>query len=200
MNENVIRIALTENELESVNHTHQLMQLDIPEELRRFYTYDLYNRFKMFILPESPFLVEVHDTPVHPSFPDVTFLEIAREHVAQPLMFLLNNGDETSRYVHRGYSLYLNILRTTSIPQSIYDDLSQWGAYLQLCNRTVFAKRLPHRMKYWDLLEPHVMNRNLLTLNIISVLAFAMKSVRDSMEFPLRRGRLILSETHQVIW
>lgn len=196
----LIHVGLTEKEVAAFTMHKHLMLHDIGIEAKQHITADMYRMFDLYVSPQYPMNFTVHDEPLHPSFSETVFLEFPRHAAAQPLMFLLNNSTDEARRIYRGYSIYLNILETLHIGQKLYHDLSQWGAYRQICTRCVVTPRLPHKKTLTDVIRPHVLNIGLLTTERLEVIAHAILCVRQSMAFPLVRDRLILSENLSVIW
>jgi len=127
------------------------------------------------------------------------FMLFRPEHSSEALMFLrMNRLDPNARRIYRGYQLYQSTLKALNVG-ALYDDLVQWGSYLQLVRDVVMARRMPWKRSYLTLLAPRVMLVQLLTEPTMEKIMYALKCVRDSFSMELHRDRFICDELDNLL-
>lgn len=140
-------------------------------------------------------VVEFRETP-NIKHPDRWFLELEREQLSQPLLYMVNQF--SGGRVVRGYELWCEILKRAPMG-SAGDDLCQWGSYLQLYRDTAAKSRMPYRSVWPKLLRPLIMEHGTLTEERIEVAIFAMHVVRESLDLVYRSPRLIINDNGNIV-
>lgn len=128
------------------------------------------------------------------------FLMFRPEYASEALTYIRNNRAEggMARRVYRGYQLYQSVLKSLNVGR-LYDDLVQWGSYLQLVKDVVLARRMPPQRSYLTILAPRVMMRHALTEPTMEKIMYALKCVRDSFQMELHRDRFICDELDNLL-
>lgn len=127
------------------------------------------------------------------------FMLFRPEHASEALMYLrMNRLDQNARRIYRGYQLYQSTLKALNVGV-LYDDLVQWGSYLQLVRDVVLARRMPWKRSYLTLLTPRVMNVQALTEPTMEKIMYALKCVRDSFPMELQRDRFMCDELDNLL-
>lgn len=197
-----IHVGLTEPEVAHYQTMRRLLRSTEPGDVRARLIYDFRERFAAFVNPNNDWKswgIAAYPKPPLLSIPLTHFMIIDRLEVSQPLMFRLNNSDAMSHKVYQAFDMYKAVIRSVGIPELV-DDLVQWSTYLSLMQVVTSMKQFPRQGKLRELIVPMVMQGiTALTEPRLAIISFALRTVRDSLDLPYARGRLILNEQGHVV-
>lgn len=194
-----VHVGLTEDELGHYLALRQLLRGQLSAGTKSRLIFDFRQRFASFVSDWSSWGVVSYPQAPIPSIPINSFMIVDRVGVSQPLMFRLNNPDAQSHKIYQAFDIYKSIIQAVGIPELV-DDLTQWSTYISLMQVVTSMKQFPRTGRIRELVTPMVLQGiTAMTEPRVAIISFALRTVRDSLDLPFARGRLILSEQGHVV-